>query len=175
MRFKQREKILLYVVGGLVLVYLIEEFFFSDLYKKKKEMNQQIKIQELSLVTNLDIQRRKETILLAYKKYQSYLEMAQVSDRDAIARFLKEIEKMAQGSGVSIVNLNPQNEPEQTEGYKRYTAELRIEGGLAQIFDFLYRIQNAPLLIKLDKVAIAPKNEAASILKVDTTVSLNVP
>ena len=175
MTLKAREKILLYVTIGVISLFVMERVFFYQFRKKLKNLYQQIKVSEANLRTGLEVQKRKETILAEYQKYQTYLTTPNVSDGDRVASFLKEVERIAQESGVSIINLNPKNEPLQLVDYKQYTVDLRIEGDVEAVVDFLYQIQKSPLLIQLENLSISAKGEDAALLRVETTVNLSVP
>lgn len=172
----KREKILIYVIAGLVLFFLIERFLFSGLRGKTKSASQQVKVEEARLKAGLDIQKRKDRILAECKEFKPYLEKVEgISGQEVFAKFLKEIEKIAQESGVSIVNLTPQNEVQEESDYKKYDAEFRAEGNVSQVLTFVNKIQNNTLLLKLDKISLSPKDEQANLIKIEATISLVVP
>ncbi len=174
-QLKRRDQIIASVIGIAVFIFLLERFVFSTLRLKIKELSQQIKAEEADLKSGIEIENDKDKIRSEYRSYQSYLKVAEnASEQEVIAKFLKEIERMAQESGISIVNLSPQSQAESAAGYKKYNAELRAEGSPDKIYDFLYKIQNSALLIKLDKLNIAPKDPQAELLKLETTISLAV-
>jgi len=108
-------------------------------------------------------------------KYRDYLfSDKNASEDEQIAAFLKEVETMVGTSGLSIVSLTPQSQAEKGSEYKKYDAQLRVEGPPDKIYDFIYKVQNSHLLIRLNQVAIAPKNPEANILKLDATISLTL-
>lgn len=98
-----------------------------------------------------------------------------MEQRQIIEELLKETERIAKDLGVSIISLSPQEPSEQPKEYKKYKADLRMEGSLEQIINFLYKVGNSKLLIKLDRLSFSPKDEQASLLKAETTVSIAVP
>lgn len=175
-KINKREKILIYFIAALISFFLIERFLFSGLRGKSKAASQQIKVEEARLKSGLDIQKRKDKILAECKELKPYLEKVDgMSDQEVFAKFLKEAEKIAQDAGVSIVNLAPQSEVKEDGDYKKYDAEFRAEGSLTQIFNFVYKIQNSTLLIKLDRLSLSPKDEQASVMKIEAIISLVVP
>jgi len=169
------QKILSYVAGGIICVFFIEKFFFAGLRAKINTLNQQIKKEEVDLKIGIDIQKRKDSILKDYNNYKDYLSGQNISDKEIFTGFLKEIEKLAQESGLSIINLTPQNEPQKIRDYTKYNADLKAEAPLEKFFDFLNRIQNDKLLVKLDKLSLSPKDEQASLLKIEATISITIP
>jgi len=170
-----RQKILIYITCGIVGIFLIEKFFFSSLRVKIKSLYQQIRVEEANLKAGIEVQKRKDSALKDYQDYKNYLSATEQSEKEQFTGFLREIEKLSQESGLSILNLTPKNEPENIKDYKKYTAELRAESSLENLFKFLEKLQNDNMLIKLDKFALTPKDELATILKLDSTVSISIP
>jgi len=170
-----RQKILIYITSGIVGVFLMERFFFANLRSKAKELNRQIKVEEANLKIGLEIQKRKERATEDYQDYRSFISAAEKPEKELFTGFLREIEDLAQKAGLSVLNLTPKNEPQNLKDYKKYTAELRAEASLENLIKFLENLQNNSLLIKLDKLALTPKDELANILKLDATVSISIP
>lgn len=139
-----------------------------------KELSKKISFQELAVRKGLNIQKSKDRIAQEYKEYSKFL-IKDTNDRDIIAGFLKEIEKITQESGLSVVNLAPEEKIVLAKEYKEYKANLRMEGSMEKLLNFLNKVQNSSLLIKLSKLSFISKDEQASVLRIDVTVSLIVP
>jgi len=174
MVFKKKERILIYITIFIVSIFLMEKFAISSLKLKLKRLRQQVKLQEVKLKKELEMRRRKNEIDSEYKHYQSYLKTGD-SDREAVGKFLKEVERIAKSSAVSIASLNPTVEPEQIEGYKKYKVNLRADVNMEQVSNFLYKVQESNLLIKVDKFSLASKNAMATSLRMDATISIAIP
>jgi len=176
MNIGKREKILIYVIGGLIFLFLIERFLFSGIRGKTNSVSQQIEIGESRLRAGLDIQKRKDKIAFEFKALKPYLEKSEgSSDREIFAKFLKEAEKVAQEAGVSIVSLSPQDETLDEPEDVKYNADLRAEGKLDQVIELIDKVQNSKLLIKIDKMSLSSKDEQAGTMKVEAVLSLVVP
>jgi hypothetical protein len=173
-KIKKREKIIFFVVLGLIIIFLLEKLVFSNFRKKMRELSKKIKVQETAIRKSLSIKKSKDKIIQDYKDYAKFI-ITETQDRDIIARFLKEMEKITQDSGLSVVNLAPEEKLTETPEYKAYRANLRLEGTMEQLLNFLNKIQNSTLLIKMDKLNLVSKDEQASALRIDLTVSLVVP
>jgi hypothetical protein len=169
-----RAKLLAYVTAALVFVFIFEKLFFAPLRVRIKTVDKQIKLKELELKTGVAIQNKKESIMEDYKKYKSYLQdrESKPSDADLVAKFLKELENIAQRTHVSIVNLTPDDQIRTLDGNKIFYADARIEVTLDQFYSFLSEIQSSKLLIKIDKMAVSTKDENASALRMDATISM---
>lgn len=173
-KIKKREKIIFLVVLGIIILFLMEKIVFSNFRKKMRELNKKIKVQETAIRTGLSIKKSKDRIIQEYKDYAKFL-IIDIQDRDIIAKFLKEMERITQDSGLSVVNLAPEEKLIETPEYKEYRANLRLEGNMEQLLNFLNKVQDSSLLIKLVKLNLISKDEQASALRIDVIVSLLVP
>lgn len=172
-KIKKREKVIIAATAAVLLVFFLQNFFISAIRSKLKETNNQIRLGEEKLKQGLGIEKEKDRIKQDYKTYSEYLRI-DPKDREIVAKFLKEVENITQMSGILVLNLTPENQPEEMQEFKKFKADLKAEGSMEQIFNFLFRIQQSKLLLKLDKVSITPKDEAASSLRIETTVSIAV-
>ena len=174
LKIKKREKIIFSVVLGIIVIFLLEKIVFSNFRKKMRELNKKIKVQEMAIRKGLSINKSRDRIIQEYKDYAKFL-ITDAQDQDIVARFLKEMEKITQDSGLSVVNLAPEEKLIETPEYKEYRANLRLEGNMEQLLNFLKKVQDSTLLIKLVKLNLISKDEQASLLRIDVTVSLVVP
>lgn len=174
LKIKKREKIIFSVVLGIIAIFLMEKIVFSNFRKKMRELNKKIKVQETAIRKGLSINKSRDRIIQEYKDYAKFL-ITDAQDQDIVARFLKEMEKITQDSGLSVVNLAPEEKLIETPEYKEYRANLRLEGNMEQLLNFLKKVQDSTLLIKLVKLNLISKDEQASLLRIDVTVSLVVP
>jgi len=175
LQLKGKQKILVFAVIGMLAAIFIARFIFSNLGNRLKQLSQQVKLGEAKLKKGIEIQRIKDTIINDYKKYQPYLKIEQMEQRQIIEELLRETERIAKDSGVSIISLSLQESSKQLKEYKKYKADLRMEGSVEQILNFLYKVGDSKLLIKLDRLSFSPKDEQASLLKAETTVSIAIP
>jgi len=172
-QLKGKQKILVYTIISILVCLFIGRFIFFSLGVRLKQLKQQTKLAEANLKKGLEMQKQKDMISSDYDKYQAFLIIEKMEQRQIIEELLKEVERIAKDSGASILNLSPQEAAEQAKG--RYNADLRIEANAEQILNFLYKIQESKLLIKLDKISVSPKDEQASTLKAEATISIAVP
>jgi len=174
-KLKQNEKLLLYATIAVVVIFVGQKLLFSGMKGKTKSSGSLITIAEARLKEGMEIQKRKSAILADFKEFKGYLNTENMPEADIATGFLREVESIAKAAKVSIINLTPNNEPLDDGGYRRYTADLRVEGASDQIFNFLKRIQISKSLIKIDKMSLAAKDEQANTLKLDTTISIAIP
>ena len=175
MTLKRNQKIIIYLCLEALSVFLIERFLISGLRQRLRNLHQQIRLAEARLKKDLEIQKTKDKILADIDYCQPYLKMAATNEKQIIAELLRGIEGITRASGGSIVNLNPQEEVEQAKAYRKYKAVFRLEVNFQQLLNFLYKVQESKLLIKLDRFSVVSKDEQAKTLRVDGTVSMAVP
>jgi len=178
MKLKPREIKIAIAVGVLAAIFVTDRLVLAALRNKQGLVMSQISAMEKEFRSRKGIVLRKDKIdseFLAYKKY--ILDPEKFTERDLLVKFLKEVEVSAQESGLSIVNLTPQNEVEQDKEtkHKKYLLELRAESSFQQLISFLSRIQRSKLLVHLERLSITAKDEQSSALRIETTVSMNVP
>ena len=174
-RFSRKEKILLCVAAGIMFVVLTDKFVLSGFRTRLKELEGRIKTEEARLKKDLVIDKNKSKISAVYNDYLPYLELSRQDDKQTMAELLKEVERLAKDSGASVVNLSPQDLPQVSRGHKKYLADLRMEATNEKLLAFIFGLQESKLLVKLDKLAVVPKDEQASVLTVDATLSISIP
>lgn len=173
-KLNKSQNILLVIAAGVVFLLIAERIFISAPRKRLLGLENQIHFEEERFKRSLGVVNEKDKLTVDYHKYEAYLKTGPADERQAVAMLLKEIERMAKETEVSIVNLSPVEVPEQAEEYKKYKADLRVEAGMPQLIGFLYKVKESPLLIKMDKLTLTPKDEQGSLLRVEAVVSMAV-
>ncbi|MBN2119639.1 MAG: hypothetical protein JW734_01110 [Candidatus Omnitrophica bacterium] len=171
---KGKTKILAVIAVGIIFIFLVERLVIRGLKEKITSLDQETQMQEANLKHNLAVSKRKDSILKEYEEFQGYL-TGETQDKKIIAQFLKEVERIAHNSGVSIINLNPDSNPKEEKEYKKFKAELRAELELQRLIDFFHKIQTSSLLIEVDKFSTTAKDEEASLLNLEATISICIP
>lgn len=173
-KLKKSQKIALFIILGIIIAFLLEKVVFSVIRTKIKDLNKKIKLQELALREGLSVQKNKDKIIQDYKNYSQYL-LTETQDRDITAKFLKEVEKITRDAGLSVVSLVPEDKFEQKPNYKEYRVNQRLEGRMGQLLNLFDKIQNSPLLIKLNELTITSKDEETGTLSIEAIIGLAVP
>ncbi|MDD4899801.1 MAG: hypothetical protein PHG68_04315 [Candidatus Omnitrophica bacterium] len=175
-QLKKGQKTIIYAVAAVLAVFLIERLFFAGLRAKIRNLNQQIKLEEANLKISMSMRKQKDKILSENNRYKTYLEITEsTSEREIISKFLREVEKIADDSGISVINLSPENQIDKLKNCKKYNADLRAEGPGDKIFNFLNKIQSSNLLVEVDRFSIVSKDEQADSLRLETIISIVVP
>lgn len=174
LKLKKKEKIIVIVIASVAVFVLFFKFFVLGVVNKSKKINMEIRLAEEKLKKSFGIEKNKKNIEDENKAYAKYL-LGPLQEREVVGRFLKEIENITQNTGILVINLTPDNQAVQEKTFKKFKAELKAEANLQQVINFLFRIQESSLLIQLDKISLTPKDEIASTLRIDATISIAVP
>lgn len=169
-----RERLLWVSTIGLAVLFLGDRLLLSGMRAKGEALRREITEAELTLRSGVGIQKRRGLIESEQKRYGGYFVQA-ASDRELIGTFLKETERIAQEAGAMIVDLTPDNQPAKAGNYKIYKAQLKAEASTEQLLNLLYKLQSSRMLIKLDRFSITPKDDRASLMRLETTISMAVP
>jgi hypothetical protein len=121
------------------------------------------------------IKARKDEIEREYRSRGGFSEIEGLSDKEIYVRFLREVEKISKECGLVVVNLNPQTDVESGSEKKKYLADLRAEAELTSAISFLSGVQNSAYPLKIERLSFSPKNEDASVLKLETVLSISIP
>jgi len=170
---KNAKRILL-VCAIIGVIFILEHCFIASLREQIKNFHRQIQVEEHQLKENLTLLAKKELIFVDYEYCKPYLKKVINSDKQMIGELLSEMESLVNDSGSSVVNLSPQDKPEQTDMYKKYKAEFLLEANFEQLIAFLHNIQESTLLIELEKFSITDENKNSGNVRINGIVSMAV-
>ncbi|MFQ5680917.1 MAG: GspMb/PilO family protein [Candidatus Omnitrophota bacterium] len=172
MKIKNKHKIIVYFLSGALTIFLVGKFLVLGLYGRLKTIRRDIVFAQSELKNNVRIAKTKDKFLRDYEHYRSYLKVSGANSEQIISLLLKETEGIVRASGGSVLNLNPDKQPEQGKVYNKYKAEFRMELTFRQLLKFLDNIQQSKLLIKLDRLTVNFRNNRTGILRVDGVISM---
>ena len=169
-----KEKMLAYLVGGVIVIFIFQKFILGGIFYRTKKLGQEIKKSEAELSIAMSVQSRKDSIEEDNKLYGVYIPSEKLSDVAAVTDFLKEVEDIAGKSKVSIINLSPESQAKEAGAYKKFYASMKFEATPEAFFAFLAEVQKSKALVKIEKLTMSAKDEFASALRVDATMSMAV-
>lgn len=169
-----RKKILFYITAGMAAVFLFNRYVIKGIGSQISLVTKQITIAENELGKLVILQSKKNELVEDIKLVIPYVKAVNFQD-DGGTILLKEIEQMVHVSGGTILMLNLQNSTSNSDDYKKYLANIRLELSFSQLLMFLGKIQDSKILISLDRFSVAKKDETSGMLKVEGVVALTVP
>ena len=171
MKVNKKQQVIIGVAVGAILVFLAGRYLITSLHADLTEQNRQIKLAESQLRKGLKVQKNKKEISTDYKKYGPYLRVAGTNERRIIAEMLEEVERLVRSVGGNIINLTPQDAPDERESFKEYKVNFRIEAKFSQLLKFFSEVQENKRLIKFDKLTVTSKTDGLGALMVEGTIS----
>ncbi len=168
-RFKGAE-IVAGAIAALVLFAVAYNLIFSAAGTATRGLQKKVAVEEAELRRLLGFARDREAINGEYAKVRQYLTVP-ASEQETMTRVLKEVERLTQEGGVTVVSLLPSHEFTQDARSRRYRFDLQIEGDMKQVLWFLSKIQESKYLLMVDSFALQPKGEGSSLLRLDAALS----
>jgi hypothetical protein len=169
-KFNKREKTLSIIIGVLLLLLFLKTFIFNPVINKLIRVRDDICRLELAVRKYLAVEQEKDIILAGQKRIDKYLSL-KGSDEEKMAAILTKIEQEARKAGLSILDMNPGNvSGAGLKGVAIYSVQLRAESDLEKVFDFIYNLENADILFKIEKLSLAVKDESGKILKIEASI-----
>lgn len=168
-KLKPREKKILYVVVGLLVVMAGYHGVLTPMTAKIDTLDDEIFSMEMRLRKAKILVRQREEVLEEAKKYQNLDQLNAGTDEEETARLLSLIEQTARNVGCSLSDVKP--EAVKTDKWiKRFQVELTAESSLEQLVTFIYELEHSPQILKIERVSMAPKEEKSPSLRSRLTV-----
>ena len=158
----KREKMLFYFTLIAIAVWIGHAFLIKPMLTKWKKLDEKFASDKLKLEKSERLIAKKSSIAGDYKKAASAVRMTG-SEEEEMGKFLTEIESLANSSSVHINEIKPLP-TKQLELYRKFYADLEVEGEMVQISDFMQRVQNSPHLLAIDRLSLGSKQAEGSIL-----------
>ena len=166
---RNREKILSIVIGALLLIFFFNSLILSPLAEKMDSAKNSIAKSQMMIRKYLDIKRNKEAILNGQRQVNRFTSLTG-KDEEKMSAILSKIEQEARSAGLTIQDMSPVNSPRLKSGPALFHVTLRAEAEFPKIFSFLYGIENADILFKIEKINLSTKAETSDIIKMDVNI-----
>ena len=88
-----------------------------------------------------------------------------------MAAVLSRIEQEASSAGLTIVDMKPDSaQPDPKAEPSILRVQLNAEADISKIMSFIYSLENADLLIRIEKFNLALKDENTGIMKLEASI-----
>ena len=159
----KRERNILVIILGVLLVFAIYSLIFQPLMERISFLNKEIESKELKLKKNQRILNREKSATADYKKYERYLKQG-ISEEQEMASLLSEIEAIANQLNIQVSDMKPRK-VKRIDFYNSFAVEIESEGRLQDILKFIYTLQSPPHLLRAEKVRLEKQASTSSLLK----------
>lgn len=168
-KLSKRERRIALISALLLAVIFFDRMVFSPVMKKLDKLNGEIAIQEKKLVKSMRILSQEEQIRDEYGKYTQDIKQDR-SNEEAIAVFLSSVEKMANDSFVSLVDMKPSS-VESEDFYNKYTVRIEAKADIGYLADFIYQLEKSSWLFRVSELRLVPKKRESSVLRISITIT----
>lgn len=168
-KLSKREKRVAAISAALLACIFFDRVVFNPVMKRLEKLNGEILIQEKKLVKSTRILSQEDLIIDEYGKYTQDIEQER-SNEEEISTLLSTIEKMANDSFVSLVDMKPSN-VESWDFYKKYVIRIEAEAKIDYLADFIYQLEKSPWLLRVAELRLSPKKKESSVLRIYLTIT----
>ncbi|MGE5279540.1 MAG: hypothetical protein ACM3L6_02195 [Deltaproteobacteria bacterium] len=168
---KRREMVLAYAAVGALVLWAVVRAIFVPFQEKLATQGRTLRREEARFKKGAALRDHGDVITSEYAKYETYFSLAGVSDEEAVAAFLKEIEKLSRETEFTIVDMKPQKTVETDKFSREFQIVVKAESGMGELVKFLYALYASPLLFDVEKMTLVPKGEETPTLTSTITVA----
>ncbi|MFA5092808.1 MAG: hypothetical protein WC543_02545 [Candidatus Omnitrophota bacterium] len=164
-----KEKILIASIGVLLVLFLLKVFILGPIYDKTSAYSGEIAQAKLTIRKYMALEHNRTEILKAQKQIAGYSSL-KGSDEEKSAMVMSKIEAEARKSKLQILDMNSAGSTKIKGGVTIYRVNLSSEGQLRNLLDFISGVEGANILLQIEKISLAVKDEAAGLLKIDAVI-----
>ncbi|HBG62525.1 MAG: hypothetical protein A2Y03_08255 [Omnitrophica WOR_2 bacterium GWF2_38_59] len=165
----ENEKKVFYVTVLFVLLACFDRLFLGPVLSKLYTIDNEISIQEQSVIRDIRFLAYKDKIVRELKVYENYINKDQ-KDADIVnADFLSVVERLATKTKVNLVKSNP-SEVKHEKDFDKYYANLDCVGTLEDVLTFMHEINSTEELLKVVKFNMSPKRGVENTVNVSMSV-----
>jgi hypothetical protein len=99
-------------------------------------------------------------VLHDYEQCAPYMPARKGAASEVRAELLGAIERAATSTGVTLMSTKPRD-PQTRDVVEGFTVELEIEAGTDSLLKFMHELYSSDQLLRVDKMAVSPKNDGA--------------
>jgi len=169
LNLSKREGALFYLTLAVIVLWAGQAFLLKPVSTKWKRLDEEIAADRLKLEKSERLIGKGSSITSDYETAAADAKMAGSAEEE-MAKFLTEIEALANATGIHINEIKPL--PTKKFGlYRKFYADLELEGGMAQISGFMRKMQDSPHLLAIDKLSLSSKEAGSNLLRCGMVIS----
>ena len=168
-KLNSKEKILVVSSGVLLILFVLKVFVLGPIYDKTSIYSGEIEQAKIAIRKYMALEHNRTEILKAQKQIEGYSSL-KGSDEDKSAMVMSKIEAEARRSKLQILDMNSAGVTKVKGGVTLYRINLSAEGQLKNFLDFISGIEGANILLQVEKIGLAVKDENTGLLKIDMVI-----
>jgi hypothetical protein len=167
---KRREKVILALTVGVIFFSILFNFLIVPVARRNDALSGEIKVLRTRLARQKGLLANKDEISKKYQSLYAGLDLGSLQAQTLVT-MLSEIERIAQVSGVKVVDVRPQGQ----QGEKVMAVDFKAEGTMEGYFRFLYALDNSLALLRVRRVQLTARPGNAGVLEGLFTVAQGSP
>ncbi len=168
MKLSATEKKIFWLAVALIGSMFVDRVIILPVSTTLTTLNANLREQEATIRKSMNMLLHKESIIAESREYMAYSVEAKNPEEEMVG-LLKEVESVAEKSGVNLVYVKPANVKDE-KGIKRYYCTLECEAPMEQVATFFHGIESSTKLLKIEKYQIQPKSKDSSTARSSVTV-----
>jgi len=168
-KLNSKEKILVSSIGVLLILLALKIFVLGPINDKTSIYTQEIEQAKVTIRKYMALEHNRTEILKAQKQIEGYSSL-RGSDEEKSAMVMSKIEAEARSSKLQILDMNSAGATKIKGGVTLYRVNLSAEGQLKNFLDFISGIEGTNILLQIEKITLAVKDENTGLLKIDAVV-----
>ena len=151
----KRERRLLFII--LLLAFAAGNFLFlRPLFGKWRRLGEELSLKEVKLKKGGEIIAQQKALEEEFSKLKMGLDSS-LSREERVSDLFKEVESLAQRSGISILKMQPQRRIEETDLFEQLSVELNFAGDISGAVKFLYNLKQHPRALDVRSLRLRPE------------------
>lgn len=169
-KLSPREKKYFWTAVVVIFFALIYHFFIQRLVNEFKKVCDDTYLIEGKIKKSIYILSQSNRINKEYEQFGAYFREKAKSDDEEETRMSSLIDGKARVSGVSINNMKPYA-AKGIKSYKNYSIEIEAESRIGPLLNFIYELESAQEMLKVEKLGLSVKEEGKPVFKVSMQIS----
>lgn len=169
LKLSKKEKRILWIAVTIVGIAFIDRVIVLPVVTTLTNLSINVREQEQSIKKSMNMLLHKDGIIAESQEYMAYSVEARNPEEEMVG-LLKEVEQVAEKSGVSLLYVKPAATKEEKKGIKKYYATLECEAPMEQVATFFHGVESSTKLLKVEKYQIQPKSKDSSTARCTVTI-----
>ncbi len=167
-KLSSTEKKIFWVAVVLIGFMFVDRVIVLPVSTTLTSLNVNLREQVSAIKKSMNVLLHKDGIIAESREYIAYSVEAKNPEEEMVG-LLKEVEAVAEKSGVNLIYVKPANVKDE-KGIKKYYAALECEAPMEQVATFFHGIESSVKLLKIEKYQIQPKSKDSSIARTAVTI-----
>ena len=157
-----REQMGLGLACAFALFFIADQIVIKPVSKTLARMDVDIEVAEKQVSHNKEVLQYRESVEAQYEQVKNLIGISGL-EQEAVEAFKSNIDEMALRNGISLKSMQ-HLAPETTDFLVTYFVEISdFEAETLSLINFLHDVQNAPGMLRLQRMSVASQNESSEV------------